>query len=79
MCYRQVQCTRYGCGHDTPLSEHRSFLQVDCSEANCRYSSSHLADCQSCKETCRQWLRPAQMVPKQTLSTPCPHCASGAK
>lgn len=70
MCYREVQSTRYRCGHDLPHSEH----QVDCRSANCRYSASHPPNCSGCPSSCQQWLRPARTVVTQTSETSCFHC-----
>ncbi|KAF8880776.1 hypothetical protein BD779DRAFT_1411347, partial [Infundibulicybe gibba] len=70
MCYREVHCVKYACGHQTPSTERR----VDCNSSQCRYSNAHNSNCHSCSTTCKQWLRPAQMVITQTSQSSCGHC-----
>ncbi|PFH53504.1 hypothetical protein AMATHDRAFT_137447 [Amanita thiersii Skay4041] len=72
MCYREVQCTRYACGHEVPHSDRR----VDCGSGHCRYSSSHATPCSNCASACKQWLRPAQMQVTRTERTHCYHCTT---
>ncbi|TFK31639.1 hypothetical protein BDQ12DRAFT_618541 [Crucibulum laeve] len=70
MCYREVHCTKHSCGHETPQSERR----VDCGSARCRYSEAHDSSCKTCPSSCKQWLRPPQMIATATSKTPCTHC-----
>ncbi|EIW74068.1 hypothetical protein CONPUDRAFT_67894 [Coniophora puteana RWD-64-598 SS2] len=51
MCHRQLQCTRFACGHEEPVAENK----IDCRSETCRYSCMHPRDCPRCTATCVQW------------------------
>ncbi|TFK20991.1 hypothetical protein FA15DRAFT_598655 [Coprinopsis marcescibilis] len=71
MCYRKVLCTRYACKHEIAQADSR----VDCGVPTCRYSGSHDTNCQSCTNTCIQWMKPAKKQIEWTSSLLCVHCA----
>ncbi|KIJ62079.1 hypothetical protein HYDPIDRAFT_95166 [Hydnomerulius pinastri MD-312] len=50
MCYRELQCIEYSCGHKEPFTESK----VDCNSSRCRYSAQHVRGCLACSSTCSQ-------------------------
>ncbi|KIK91397.1 hypothetical protein PAXRUDRAFT_149584 [Paxillus rubicundulus Ve08.2h10] len=70
MCYRQLQCIEFACGHKEPFTESK----VDCNLRECRYSSVHVRPCIACSTTCLQMLGRAQPTVAQRKESLCRHC-----
>ncbi|KAF9219203.1 hypothetical protein BS17DRAFT_433366 [Gyrodon lividus] len=71
MCYRELQCIEFSCGHREPFTE----TKVDCNSNLCRYSSLHARPCITCSSTCSQMLGRAQPRVAQRKESLCYHCA----